>query len=76
MYKVVTTDDCLTLHEALLTDVFIGDNLVWRFADGFDVSAAHSLNPTGRYKHTGPAEVEMVNARLVDAIVAYAPDGY
>ncbi len=65
-YQFVTTEANLTLHESLITQANLTSNLVLT-VDSLDVFAVHSLNSTGRHQVTGPAEVELVQAYLLDS---------
>ena len=74
-YRFVTTEANLTLHESMITQANLTSNLVLT-VDSLDVYADHSLNPIGRHQVTGPAEIELVQAYLVDSKQIYVSEGF
>lgn len=76
MYRFVTQEAQLTLHDCFITNVGFGRELILSFEQGIDILASHSLNPTHRHQTTGPAEVVLQSYELVQVREVYGAEDF
>ena len=67
-WKIVTDDSNVSLHDHLITEIEMNEDVVLHFENGFDVTKGNSANSTGRHMHTGKSAVILHNAVLFEGI--------
>ena len=67
-WKIVTDDSNVSLHDHLITEIEMNEDVVLHFENGFDVTKGNSVNSTGRHMHTGKSAVILHNAVLFEGI--------
>lgn len=65
-WKIVTDDSNVSLHDHLITEIEMNEDVVLHFENGFDVTKDNSVNSTGRHMHTGKSVVILHNAVLFE----------
>ena len=67
-WRIMTEDNHVSLHDHLISDIHIGNDITLYFDNGFDVKKENLCNKSGRHKRTGRSAVVLHDAVFMKGI--------
>jgi len=71
MWKYKSCDiENISLHDHFIDEILVnGNDILLMFGEGFDVVKTHSLNDTGKSKHTTKSQIVLKNSKFLKGVI-------